>query len=153
MQTEARDYQLSLEGEVEEERRQAEHQVRLLGRSNEADIQEVRVAVWQSSAAVRVRVSERLSSLTVTQAFATLVDSRCGCVLWSIASFLLEIPFFLRNHQSILCRFIVAPPRSVAIVFPRSHNGRRPESSPHTRTTFPLVNQHGRVLLFLPHKH
>lgn len=66
MQTEARDYQLSLEAEVEEERRQAEHQVRLLGRSNEADGQEVRVAAWQSSAVV-VRVSETLSSLTVSE--------------------------------------------------------------------------------------
>lgn len=41
VQTEARDYQSSLEAEVEEQRRQAEHQLRLLARSNEADIQEV----------------------------------------------------------------------------------------------------------------
>lgn len=41
VQTEARDYQSSLEAEVEEERRQAEHQLRLLARGNEADIQEV----------------------------------------------------------------------------------------------------------------
>lgn len=41
VETEARDYQASLESEVEEERRQAEHQLRLLARSNEADIQEV----------------------------------------------------------------------------------------------------------------
>ncbi len=41
VQTETRDYQSSLEAEVEEERRQAEHQLRLLARGNEADIQEV----------------------------------------------------------------------------------------------------------------
>ncbi|CAM9308244.1 unnamed protein product [Ectocarpus sp. 12 AP-2014] len=55
VQTEARDYQLSLEGEVEEERRQAEHQVRLLGRSNEADIQEFREATRRDLEGERVR--------------------------------------------------------------------------------------------------
>ncbi|CAM9187584.1 unnamed protein product, partial [Ectocarpus sp. 13 AM-2016] len=55
VQTEARDYQLSLEGEVEEERRQAEHQVRLVGRSNEADIQEFREATRRDLEGERVR--------------------------------------------------------------------------------------------------
>ncbi|CBN78213.1 hypothetical protein Esi_0103_0077 [Ectocarpus siliculosus] len=55
VQMEARDYQLSLEGEVEEERRQAEHQVRLLGRSNEADIQEFREATRRDLEGERVR--------------------------------------------------------------------------------------------------
>ncbi|CAM9492841.1 unnamed protein product, partial [Ectocarpus fasciculatus] len=55
VQTETRDYQLSLEGEVEEERRQAEHQVRLLGRSNEADSQEFREATRRDLEGERVR--------------------------------------------------------------------------------------------------
>lgn len=41
VQAGAREYQASLEDEAEEERRQAEHQLGLLARSNEADSQEV----------------------------------------------------------------------------------------------------------------
>ena len=44
VQAEAGEYQASLEAEVEEERRHSEHQLRLLARSNEAEIQEVRLA-------------------------------------------------------------------------------------------------------------
>ncbi|CAN0009054.1 unnamed protein product, partial [Scytosiphon promiscuus] len=55
VQTEARDYQTLLESEVEEERRQAEHQLRLLARSNEADIQEFREATRRDLEGERVR--------------------------------------------------------------------------------------------------
>lgn len=41
VQADARDYQASLEAEVEEERHQAEHQLRVLARSNEAECHEV----------------------------------------------------------------------------------------------------------------
>ena len=42
MKSEAADYQACLESEVEEERRHAENQLRLLSRSNEAESQEVK---------------------------------------------------------------------------------------------------------------
>lgn len=41
VQEELRGFQHTLEAEVEEERRQAEHQLKLLARSNEVELQEV----------------------------------------------------------------------------------------------------------------
>lgn len=44
MLTDAHEFQKALEAEVEEERRQAEHQLKLFLRGNEAEMQEVKLA-------------------------------------------------------------------------------------------------------------
>ena len=43
VQDEVKEFQHILEAEAEEERRQAEHQLKLVARSNEADVQEVQL--------------------------------------------------------------------------------------------------------------